>query len=156
VRPDRLPQLKPRATGWFGHEHPFAFTMPEQHFAADIHRFMAGTPAVAALYQARAGVEIVAEIGVERIRAKSQRQTARILELCDQAGYTVNTPRDANQRGGSVVFDFDGSERVAKALNAHAFLCDHRPQAGIRVSPHFYTSDEEVERFMAEVQKWRS
>ena len=155
VRPDRQAQLKPRNTGWFGHEKPFAFTMPEQHYAEGAHRFMAGTPGIASFYQARAGVEIVGEIGVEKIRAKSLRQTSRIIELCDAAGYKINTPREPHARGGSVVFDFDGSEQVAKALNAHNFLCDHRPQAGIRVSPHFYTTDEEVERFMAEVAKWR-
>ncbi len=153
VRPDRIRQFAPRTTGWFGHEKPFAFTMPEQKYADGIWRFMAGTPAVVALYQARAGVEVIAEIGVERIRAKSLRQTARIFELCDAAGYRVNTPRKPEQRGGTVCFDFDQAERVAKTLNATGFLCDHRPQSGIRVSPHFYTTDEEVERFMAEVAR---
>jgi kynureninase len=153
VRPDRIDGFAPRNTGWFGHEKPFAFTMPEQRYAGNIWRYMAGTPAVAALYQARAGVDIINEIGVERIRAKSLRQTSRIMAICDAAGYRVNTPRKDAQRGGTICFDFDGSERVAKALNATGFLCDHRPQAGIRVSPHFYTTDEEVERFMAEVAR---
>jgi kynureninase len=156
VRPDRIAQLSPRTTGWFGHEKPFAFTMPEQHFATGIRRFMAGTPAVAALYQARAGVEIVAEIGVDKIRAKSLRQTAQVIARCDRAGFLVNTPRADAERGGSVCFDFDGSERVAKALNASNFLCDWRPQSGIRMSPHFYTTDEEVERFMSEVERWKA
>jgi kynureninase len=153
VRPDRIPQFAPRNTGWFGHEKPFAFTMPEQRYATGIWRYMAGTPAIAALYQARAGVEIVTEIGVDRIRAKSLRQTSRVMQICDEAGYRVNTPRATEQRGGSVCFDFDGSDRVAKALNATGFLCDWRPQSGIRMSPHFYTTDDEVERFMAEVAR---
>jgi kynureninase len=156
VRPDRVPQLAPRITGWFGHEKPFAFTMPEQHYAGNVWRYMAGTPAVAALYQARAGAEIIAEIGVERIRAKSLRQTRRIMDICDAAGYRINTPREDARRGGTICFDFDGSDRVAKALNATLFLCDHRPQSGIRVSPHFYTTDEEVERFMSEVARLRT
>jgi kynureninase len=153
VRRDRIAQFAPRNTGWFGNVKPFAFTMPEQRFADGIWRYMAGTPAIAALYQARAGAEIVAEIGVGRIREKSLRQTTRILAICDAAGYRVNTPRAAGERGGSVCFDFDGSEKVARALNASAFLCDWRPQSGIRMSPHFYTSDEEVERFMSEVAR---
>jgi kynureninase len=156
VRPDRIRQLAPRATGWFGHERPFEFAMPEQRYADGIWRFMAGTPAVAALYQARAGAEMIAAIGVERIRQKSLRQTARVLELCDAAGYRVNTPRGPSERGGTVCFDFDGSERVAERLNQTGFLCDHRPQAGIRMSPHFYTTDEEVDRFMAEVARLRT
>jgi kynureninase len=156
VRPDRVPQFAPRITGWFGHEKPFAFTMPEQHYAGNVWRYMAGTPAVAALYQARAGAEIIAEIGVERIRAKSLRQTRRIMDICDAAGYRINTPREDARRGGTICFDFDGSDRVAKALNATLYLCDHRPQSGIRVSPHFYTTDEEVERFMSEVARLRT
>jgi kynureninase len=155
VRADRIPQLRPRATGWFGHEQPFAFTMPEQRYATGVWRYMAGTPAVAALYQARAGAEIIAEIGVEKIRQKSLRQTARVIEICDRAGYRLNTPRAAGHRGGTICFDFDDSEKVARTLNATGFLCDWRPRSGIRMSPHFYTSDEEVERFMAEVAHLR-
>jgi kynureninase len=155
VRPDRIQQFRPRTTGWFGHEEPFTFQMPEQRYAPSIWRYMAGTPPIVALYQARAGAEIIAEIGVDRIRAKSLRQTSRVMEMCDQAGYRVNTPRAAEKRGGTVCFDFDGSEKVAKALNASRFLCDWRPRSGIRVSPHFYTTDEEVERFMAEVARLR-
>jgi kynureninase len=156
VRRDRIPSFRPRNTGWFGHERPFAFTMPEQRYADNVWRYMAGTPAVAALYQARAGVEVVAEIGVARIRAKSLRQTTRVLWACDQAGYAVNTPRDPAARGGTLCFDFPGSDKVARALNATGFLCDHRPTSGIRMSPHFYTTDEEVERFMAEVARLRT
>ena len=155
VRADRIPQFAPRNTGWFGHEEPFAFTMPEQHYAPGIWRYMAGTPAIAALYQARAGIEIIAEIGVERIRAKSLRQTSRVMQICDESGYRVNTPREPARRGGTICFDFEGSEAVAKRLNATGFLCDWRPRSGIRMSPHFYTTDEEVERFMSEVARLR-
>jgi kynureninase len=155
VRPDLLPSLRPRTTGWFGHRKPFAFTMPEQEYADGTWRMMAGTPAIAALYQARAGAEIVAEIGVERIRAKSLRQTRRIMEICDEAGYEVRTPREDSRRGGTVCFDFPGADKVTKALCAQGFFCDHRPGAGIRVSPHFYSTDEEIERFMAEVARLR-
>jgi kynureninase len=155
VRPDRIAEFQPRITGWFGHEKPFAFTMPDQQYAPNVWRYMAGTPAIAALYQARAGVEIIGEIGVERIRKKSLRQTRRIMDVCDQRGYRVNTPREDARRGGTICFDFEGSGEVAKALNASNFLCDHRPQSGIRVSPHFYTTDEEVERFMSEVARLR-
>ena len=98
---------------------------------------------------------VAARIGIDNIRKKSLKQTTRIMQICDEAGYQVNTPREAHQRGGTVCFDFPGSDKVAKALNAQMFLCDHRPQSGIRVSPHFYSSDEEVERFMAEVARLR-
>ena len=151
VRADRMAQFSPRVTGWFGHQQPFAFTMPEQRYAENIWRFMAGTPAIAALYQARAGAELIGEIGVHNIRQKSLRQTARIMELCDGAGYRVNTPRPDTERGGTVVFDFSGADKVAEALCGQKYFCDHRPGAGIRVSPHFYSTDEEIERFMERV-----
>jgi kynureninase len=153
VRPDRIAQFAPRNTGWFGNVKPFAFTMPEQTYATNIWRYMAGTPAIAALYQARAGAEIVGEIGVANIRKKSLRQTAHVLARCDERGWKVNTPRAESERGGSVCFDFDGSDKVARALNGSGFLCDWRPQSGIRMSPHFYTSDDEVERFLDEVAR---
>jgi kynureninase len=155
IRPDRIPQLRPRNTGWFGHEKPFAFTMPEQRFASSVWRYMAGTPAVAALYQARAGVELVAEIGVQRIRANSLRMTQKMLWACDEAGYTINTPREPERRGGTICFDFPGADRVSVELNRRGFFCDHRPGSGIRVSPHFYSTDEEIARFLDEVARLR-
>ena len=155
VRPELRAKLRPRVTGWFAHKAPFAFAMPEQEYADSVWRLIGGTPAVACLYQARAGAEIVGEIGVDRIRRKSLRQTQRLIELVAEAGYQLNSPRAENERAGVVCFDFDGSANVAKELNRRKFFCDHRPQCGIRVSPHFYTKDEELDLFMKEVEKIR-
>jgi kynureninase len=155
VRPELRGKLKPRVTGWFAHKAPFAFAMPEQEYAESVWRLIGGTPAVACLYQARAGAEIVGEIGVDRIRRKSLRQTQRLIELVDDAKYQLNSPRADNERAGVVCFDFEGSAQVAKELNRRKFFCDHRPQCGIRVSPHFYTKDEELDLFMKEVEKIR-
>lgn len=155
VRQDLIGAFEPRVTGWFASESPFAFGFPSQEYADGIWRYMNGTMAVAAYYQARAGQEIVDEIGVHRIRAKSQRQTQHILELCDQRGFTLNTPRDPEQRGGAVVFDFVGAADVARELGRRRFFCDHRPGVGIRVGPHFYTSEDEIERFFLEVDRIR-
>jgi kynureninase len=155
VRKDLIPRLEPRVTGWFGHEKPFAFAMPEQRYAPSIWRYVGGTPAVAALYQARAGAEIIAEIGVERIRRKSLRQTAQLVELVDERGFRLGSPRDPERRGGSVVFDFPGSDRVAAELNRRRFYCDHRPGAGIRISPHFYSTDAELDLFFREIDALR-
>ena len=155
VRPELRGKLRPRVTGWFAHKAPFAFAMPEQEYADSVWRLIGGTPAVACLYQARAGAEIVAEIGVERIRRKSLRQTARLIELVDAAGHQLNSPRADDERAGVVCFDFAGSAEVAKELNRRKFFCDHRPQCGIRVSPHFYTKDEELDLFMKEVESIR-
>ncbi|HEY1556035.1 MAG TPA: aminotransferase class V-fold PLP-dependent enzyme [Kofleriaceae bacterium] len=155
VRKDLIEQFAPRVTGWFGNEAPFAFTMPEQTYADTIWRYMGGTPAVAALYQSRAGQTIVGEIGARKIRDKSLAMTARCIEWVDELGMKLNSPRADGQRGGSVVFDFVGSADVCRELNRRKFFCDHRPGVGIRIAPHFYTKPEELELFFTEVKKIR-
>ena len=155
VRKDLVEQFAPRVTGWFGNEAPFAFTMPAQTYAEGMWRYMGGTPAVAALYQSRAGQKIVGEIGVRKIREKSLAMTQKCIDWVDELGMKLNSPREADRRGGSVVFDFVGSADVCRELNRRKFFCDHRPGAGIRIAPHFYTKREEIELFFTEVKKVR-
>jgi kynureninase len=156
VRKDLIEQFTPRVTGWFGNESPFAFTMPAQTYAEGIWRYMGGTPAVAALYQSRAGQKLVGEIGARKIRDKSLVMTQKCIDWVDELGMTLNTPRPAEIRGGSVVFDFVGSADVCRELNRRKFFCDHRPGVGIRIAPHFYTKPEEIELFFGELKKIRS
>ncbi len=155
VRKDLVGQFAPRVTGWFGNESPFAFTMPAQSYADNVWRYMGGTPAVAALYQARAGQSVVAEIGATRIRAKSLVLTQKIIDWVDELDFKLASPRPDAARGGSVVFDFVGSADVCRELNRRTFFCDHRPAAGIRIAPHFYSKAEEIDLFFAEVKKIR-
>lgn len=156
VRKDLIPQFAPRVTGWFGNSAPFAFTMPEQTYADTIWRYMGGTPAIAALYQSRAGQTIIGDIGVQAIRQKSLAMTAHAIGWVDEHGFTLRSPRPEATRGGSVVFDFVGAADVCRELNRRKFFCDHRPGAGIRIAPHFYTKREELDLFFAEVQKIRT
>jgi len=156
VRADVIDQFAPRVTGWFGNEAPFAFTMPDQTYAEGIWRYMGGTPAVAALYQSRAGQRIIGEIGVRAIREKSLAMTAKIIGWVDELGFKLNSPRPDHERGGSVVFDFVGAADVCRELNRRKFFCDHRPTAGIRIAPHFYSKAEEIELFFGELKKIRS
>ena len=156
VRKDLIEKFTPRVTGWFGHEAPFAFTMPDQSYAETIWRYMGGTPAVAALYQARAGHKLIGEIGVRKIREKSIVMTQACIDWIDELGLKLNSPRDAARRGGSVVFDFVGSADICRELNRRKFFCDHRPGAGIRIAPHFYTKREELDLFFGELKKVRS
>ena len=151
VRRDLWPKLQPAATGWMAHEHPFAFEGGPIRYADNAFRFLNGTPNVPALYSARSGYEIVNEIGVQAIRAKSQRQTARLLELADEHGLRVNTCRDPERRGGVVTFDVSDGLAVTRELARREILVDFRPSAGIRVAPHFYTTDEELDRTVAEI-----
>jgi kynureninase len=156
VRKDLIEQFAPRVTGWFGNEAPFAFTMPDQTYADNIWRYMGGTPAVAALFHARAGQKINAEIGVRKIREKSLVMTQACIDWVDELGMKLNTPRAAGIRGGSIVFDFVGAADVCRELNRRKFYCDHRPGAGIRIAPHFYTKREEIDLFFGELKKIRS
>jgi kynureninase len=155
IRKDLIAKFEPRLCGWFSHEEPFAFELDRIRYRKDAMRFMGGTPSVPALYASAAGRSIVAKIGVERIRAKSKRQVALLVDLADQAGLKVNTPRDPARRGGMVCVDFPGSERVHEQLLRRGFLLDWRPGTGIRISPHFYTTDDEVREVMEEIRKLR-
>jgi kynureninase len=152
VRGDLRDRLRPAATGWVAHEEPFAFAGGPIQYAKDSFRFLNGTPNVPALYAARSGYEIVNEIGVAAIREKSVRHTTRLIELADEAGFRVNTCRDVRLRGGVVVVDVPNGKAVTQELARREVLVDYRPQAGIRIAPHFYTTDEEVEHTMAEMR----
>lgn len=143
-------QLAPAQTGWQAHRAPFAFA-PDMEYASGAWRWLAGTPAVPALFAGAAGPALVHEAGMDRVRAKSVRQTTRLIALADARGWRVHAPRNAAQRGGTVAFDMPNSAEIAPALLARDVVIDYRPGAGIRVSPHFYTSDEEVERVALEI-----
>lgn len=145
VAPDVRERFAPLVTGWQAHEHPFAFE-PEMHYASGIARWLNGTPGIPALFAATEGPRIVHDAGIEAIRAKSIRQTTRLIEMADERGYRVAAPRDAGRRGGTVAFDVPNAYEVAQLLLAERVIVDYRPGAGIRVAPHFYSSDEELER----------
>jgi kynureninase len=144
VRPDLAKKLEPKFTGWTAHQQPFAFEIGPIRYASGAYRFMNGTPNVPAMYAARPGLKIIREAGIDRIREKSKRQTAKLIEMADRHGWRVNTPRDPEQRGGTVSIEVPNSPEVCAALLKREVLVDYRPQAGVRFSPHFYNKDEEL------------
>ncbi len=152
VRPDLRARLQPAATGWMAHTHPFDFEGGPIDLASDAFRFLNGTPNVPALYSARSGYEIINQIGVESIREKSLRQTQRLIDLADEAGIAVRTCRDPKLRGGTVILDVPNGKEVTRELARRQVLVDYRPQAGIRVAPHFYSTDEEIDHTMTEIR----
>ncbi len=153
VRPDLAAKLEPRFTGWIANQNPFAFEIGSQKYTSGQYKFMNGTPNVPALYAARPGLNIIREVGVERIREKSKRQVARLIDLADQHGWKVNTPRDAERRGGTVSIDMPHAQEVCDELLKRDILVDYRPKAGVRMSPHFYTDDHELEVAIAAVEE---
>jgi len=150
VRPDLAERLEPTFTGWQAHETPFAFE-EEMRYADGAARFLTGTPNVPALYAGTAGYDLVEEIGVERIRANSLRQTDLLTALADAAGFGVASPRDHERRGGTVTVHVDEFPAVHKELAERQILCDFRPGAGIRLGPHYYTSDDELHHVIDQI-----
>ena len=148
VRPDLAETLQPTYTGWQAHERPFAFEETLE-YTAGAARFLTGTPNPAAHMAGTAGYDLIEEIGVARIRENSLRQTALLIGLADAAGFEVRSPRDPARRGGTVTIDVPEGAAVYAELESRGVLGDFRPAAGIRLGPHFFTTDDEL-RFAVE------
>jgi kynureninase len=133
------------------HAAPFSFE-DTITYAEGAARFLHGSPAVPALYAAESGYQIINEIGVERIREKSVRQTQALIELAEGAGFRVTSPRDPERRGGTITVAAEHAAAVTRELIRREFIVDYRPGAGVRISPHFYTKDEELELVVREMR----
>jgi kynureninase len=153
TRPDRLKAARPAFTGWLSRQHPFAFEIDdaEPDLRDDAMHMMNGTPAIPAYYAALAGLDIINEAGVGRIREKSKLMTARLLALVDEYGFTSAAARDPERLAGTVAVNVPDAPLVSRTLKARDFVVDYRPPVGVRVSPHFYNTMEEVDRVMAEI-----
>lgn len=153
VRPDLGRTLEPNFTGWFAHENAFAFEIGATKYGEPPFRFMQGTSNVPGFYTAMPGLKIIREAGIDRIREKSKKMTARLIELGDQRGWRVNAPRDPERRGGTVAIDMPNAKEVCAELLRRDVLVDYRPKAGVRFSPHFYNTMEEIDRAIATVDE---
>lgn len=152
VAPSVRDRLAPSLTGWQAHARPFGFE-DEMEYAPGIMRWLGGTPVISALYAAIEGPRLVRRAGMDAVREKSIRQTSRLIELADARGYTVHAPRDTSRRGGTVAFDVPHGYEVAQYLLSRDIIIDYRPGAGIRVAPHFYTRDDELENAVAVIDE---
>ena len=150
VRPDLAERLEPTVTGWQAHAEPFAFE-EELRYADGATRFLTGTPNVPALYAATAGYDLIEEVGVARIRERSLRQTGLLIELASAAGLDVRSPLDSARRGGTVTVYVPEFAAVHRELGEREIVCDFRPDAGIRLGPHFFNSDDELRHVIAQI-----
>ena len=150
IRPDLHEKLQPRTTGWMAHEQPFAFDT-KLRYAPNVARFLHGSPAIPALYAAQSGYEIINQVGVENIRRKNVRQTTLLIELAEEAGFEVTSPKDSTRRGGTITVNHPHAAAITSELIRREFIVDCRPGAGVRISPHFYTTDEEIELVIREM-----
>lgn len=153
VRPDLRTRLAPKITGWLAHKRPFNFEAAPLDARSDSYRFLNGTPHIPALYACQPGLEIIRKVGVDRIRKKSERQTALLMEGALRRNWCVNSPRNSSERGGTVSIDCPHAQDVKNELIARDILVDYRPGAGIRISPHFYNTDEEIALSLAQIDE---
>jgi kynureninase len=145
--------VRPRFTGWFSHPEPFAFDIDEFDPPPDARRLQNGTPAIPAYYAALPGLKIVREIGIDRIRAASQSLTMALLAEVDRRGFASVAPRDPARLSGTVALNVPDAAGIARTLNARDFVVDYRPGVGIRLSPHFYNTLDEVAAIMEEISR---
>lgn len=155
VRPDLAERLEPTLVGWQGHARPFAFE-PELEYAAGGRRFLTGTPNVPALFAATAGYDVIEEVGVERIRARSLVLTQLLIDLCDEAGLEIGSPRVEARRGGTVLVRTPDHAAVHRELGERGIVCDFRPDGpegpgGIRLGPHFFNTEDELRHTVSEL-----
>src|SRR4051812_6088063 len=150
VNPAVRDQLKPALTGWQAHARPFAFE-ETMEFTSGPFRWLNGTPVIPALYAAAEGPKILRRAGIDAVRARSVRLTSMLIDLADARGYKVNAPRDPARRAGTVAVDVPHGYEVTQHLLSRNILVDYRVGAGIRIAPHFFTREEELEEAVHEI-----
>ena len=151
VREDLRSVLKPTITGWIAHQRPFAFETGAIDAREDSFRYLNGTPHIPALYACQPGLDILNKAGIDRIREKSMRMTARLFEGAKARGWRVNTPENPEERAGTVSVDCPHAAEVSRELLAREILVDYRPKAGVRLSPHFYNREDECDLAIAQI-----
>ncbi|HWC31600.1 MAG TPA: aminotransferase class V-fold PLP-dependent enzyme, partial [Actinomycetota bacterium] len=146
ARRDLLPSLEPTVAGWWGQREPFAFNGRELDWHPTARRLETGTHAAPIAFIARGGLEIIAEVSPDRIRDRQGELTDHVMERADAMGLAVRTPRDRKARGGVVnVRVGDRAAHIAAALFERDVCVDHRAD-GIRISPHFFNTEGDVDR----------
>jgi len=144
VRPDLQRDLRPRLTGWVAHDAPFDFAPAPMRYAKSVRRFAQGTPSIPALYSALPGLRIIGEVGIEIIARESRRRTAMMIEFAMERGWKINSPLNVEERGGSVMIGVEDGPAMVERLAERKVFVDSRPGVGLRISPHFFNTDEEV------------
>ena len=135
VRPALREQLRPAVTGWMAHAQPFNFEDAPIRYADSMYRFGHGTPTIPGYVVAQAGHQMIAQIGIPRIREHNVRLTTMIAEMALERGLRVNTPLETAQRTGWIGIDFDDAARVGRELIARRVFLDYRPGCGLASKP---------------------
>ncbi|MBV9271760.1 MAG: aminotransferase class V-fold PLP-dependent enzyme [Candidatus Eremiobacteraeota bacterium] len=153
VKPELRDRFEPAVTGWMAHARPFAFEPAPMTWADSMYRWGNGTPTIPGYLVAQVGHELIKRVGVRKIREHNVRLTSKIAEMALERGLTVNTPLEPEERTGWIGIDFEGSRAAFDRLHGERVFVDYRPGCGIRVGAHFYTADEEIDRFFSILDK---
>jgi len=155
IKPELRSRFEPAVTGWMAHRQPFAFEPAPMEYADSMYRFGTGTPTIPGYLVAKPGHDTLKEIGIQNVREHNVRLTNCIAEKALERGLQVNTPLDPEKRTGWIGINFDGVEAAYKQLIAERVFVDFRPGCGIRIGPHFYTNDEDIESFFEALDRIR-
>ena len=145
ARRDRIAGARPSAIGWWAMRDPFTFDVQHVDLAPTARRFEYGTPAVAAAYTARAGIELLREVGIETVRARHKLLSQRLVDGALAQGWALGCVRDAEQRTPIVTLRHPEPAVVVDALRASGCIVDHRPGL-VRLSPHHFNTEDEMDR----------
>ncbi len=144
VREERIESLRPTIASWFGARDQFQFRVDEFEFRDDAGRFSMGTPAMAAVYTALGGMEIILEVGMERVRERVDALTEDLVGRLRGEGFEMRITGDRARRSGIVMVRVADSAASVAALGQHGIIVDKRGEF-VRVSPHFYNTVAENE-----------
>lgn len=154
VRAELIGRLTPQIAGWFAAEHQFDFDSRHFEFRADARRFELGTPALHMVHSALGGQEIIDEVTVPRIRERNQYLTELLIERARAAGFRIRCAPERDERSAIVMLALDDARAAVAHLAARGIIVDHRP-GHVRVSPHFYNLESELEQVIDELVRWR-
>lgn len=152
VNKDLNSMLKPAVTGWFGQENPFSFQVRYIDYASDARRFDTGTPPVLTSFAARAGMEIINEVGVPAISDRIDMLSKTAIDGCQSRGLKMVSPLDIVRKGGTTAIELEmDSHLMEKELAARNIIASARGNV-IRVAPHFYTKPDEIEHVLDQIK----
>ena len=143
-----IERCEPRDVGWFSHAAPFEFDIHDFRYAEDALRFWGGTPAIQSYAVATNSLRTLRAIGLEQIAQHNRALTRRLMAGLDPA--LIQTPNADEQRGGTVVVSDDAldTQKVDAALQEAGVEYDRRAY-GIRLSPHIYNDEDEIDTVLA-------
>jgi kynureninase len=152
VREELIPSLTPRLTSWFAMERMFEFDLEDLTFRADARRFEMGTPALATVHMAQGGQDIIDAVGIHRIEATNRMLTDRLVDGLSAVGFALTMAADRDRRTALLMVQHAHPAETVAALATEGIIVDHRP-GHVRISPHFYNTEDEVDQIVASLAR---